>query len=255
MQILLSCAKTMADNSPLQTPRTTVPLYDAEAAGLAGRLATLSTDQLAGLLKVNRTIAAENRRRYSRFHGGADTQLPALLAYTGIVFKHIAPQDFTTADFEYAQEHLTITSFLYGLLRPLDAIRSYRLEGDVVLPGSDGQSVFRYWQGRLTEEFIKKIRRDDGILLNLASNEMKRLFDWKRIRREVRIITPEFRIRTADRLKTIVVYTKMCRGEMTRLILKERIADPEAVKMFEWEGFRLDESHSSGDDWTFTLQM
>lgn len=40
---------------------------------------------------------------------------------------------------------------------------------------------------------------------------MKRLFDWKRIRREARIITPEFRIREGDRLKTIVVYTKMCR--------------------------------------------
>ena len=80
-------------------------------------------------------IAATNRRRYRQFHG--EEALPALLAYTGVVFRHIAPERFTPGDFEYAQQHLNITSFLYGLLRPLDAIRRYRLEGDAVLPGHD----------------------------------------------------------------------------------------------------------------------
>ena len=94
---------------------------------------------------------------------------------------------------------------------------------------------------------------DDGILVNLASSEMKRLFDWKRIRREARIITPEFRIREGDRLKTIVVYTKMCRGEMTRHLIRNRITDPEMLKEFEWEGFRFDAALSRGDDWTFTM--
>lgn len=203
------------------------------------------------LLRTNRQIAATNRRRYRQFHG--EEALPALLAYTGVVFRHIAPERFTPGDFEYAQQHLNITSFLYGLLRPLDAIRRYRLEGDAVLPGHDDQTMFGYWQGRLTEAFLEKIHADDGILVNLASSEMKRLFDWKRIRREARIITPEFRIREGDRLKTIVVYTKMCRGEMTRHLIRNRIADPEMLKEFEWEGFRFDAALSRGDDWTFTM--
>lgn len=186
------------------------------------------------MLRTNRQIAATNRRRYRQFHG--EEALPALLAYTGVVFRHIAPERFTPGDFEYAQQHLNITSFLYGLLRPLDAIRRYRLEGDAVLPGHDDQTMFGYWQGRLTEAFLEKIHADDGILVNLASSEMKRLFDWKRIRREARIITPEFRIREGDRLKTIVVYTKMCRGEMTRHLIRNRIADPEMLKEFEWKG-------------------
>ena len=82
---------------------------------------------------------------------------------------------------------------------------------------------------------------------------MKRLFDWKRIRREVRVVTPEFRIREGDRLKTVVVYTKMCRGEMTRYILKNRIDDPQLLQAFEWEGFRLDAALSKADDWMFTM--
>ena len=70
---------------------------------------------------------------------------------------------------------------------------------------------------------------------------------------EARVITPEFRVREGDRLKTVVVYTKMCRGEMTRHILKNRIADPATLRSFEWEGFRLDPALSKGDDWVFTL--
>lgn len=243
----------MAESTSLPTPRTTSPLYGAQAAELAGQLATLSTEELAKLLRINRQIASTNRLRYSRFHDHAQSALPALLAYTGIVFKRIAPADFTAADFEYAQAHLNITSFLYGLLRPLDAIRPYRLEGDAVLPGHDEQTLFEYWQERLTDVFLERIKADDGILVNLASGEMKRLFDWKRICRQVRVITPEFRIREGDRLKTVVVYTKMCRGEMTRYILKNRIGDPELLKAFEWEGFRIDAALSKADDWVFTM--
>lgn len=253
MQILISCAKTMTELTSVITPPATRPVYHDEAAELAAQLATLPTDELAKLLRINRRIAAENHRRYHRFHGDDAAAIPAIAAYTGIVFKHIGPSTFTDSDFEYAQRHLNITSFLYGLLRPLDAIRSYRLEGDAVLPGHDDETVFSFWRKRLTDAFLEKIRDDDGILVNLASSEMKRLFDWKRICREARVITPEFRIREGDRLKTVVVYTKMCRGELTRFTLKNRVADPEVLKDFEWEGFRFDAALSRGDDWVFTV--
>ena len=106
----------------------------------------------------------------------------------------------------------------------------------------------------LTGPLIERVRRDDGVLVNLASAEMKRLFDWQRVCREVRVVTPEFRIREGDRMKTVVVYAKMCRGEMTRHILRHRIADPEGLKTFEWEGFRFDPERSRGDEPHFTLR-
>ena len=243
----------MTERSSVKVPRITTPVFREQAEELAAQLATLPTDDLAKLLRVNHRIAAENQMRYRRFHGEDATALPALSAYTGIVFKRIAPASFTNADFEYAQQHLNITSFLYGLLRPLDSIRNYRLEGDAILPGHDEESMFEYWQPKLTETLLERIHADDGILVNLASGEMKRLFDWKRICREARVITPEFRIREGDRLKTIVIYTKMCRGEMTRFLLRNRITEPEALKTFEWEEFRLDSLLSKGDDWVFTM--
>lgn len=251
MQLLLSCAKTMGGSASAARLPSTEPAFGNEAAELALRMARLTTDELARLLRVNRRIAAENRLRYARFH--SEAPVPALLAYTGIVFKHIGPEGFSPDDFAYAQRHLNITSFLYGLLRPLDAIRPYRLEGDAVLPDLDDRTLFDFWRERLTALLLERVRADDGVLVNLASAEMKRLFDWERIRREVRVLTPEFRIREGDRLKTVVVYTKMCRGEMTRHILRNRIAAPEALKAFGWEGFRFDPAHSRDDTYTYTL--
>ena len=88
--------------------------------------------------------------------------------------------------------------------------------------------------------------------MNLASAEMKNLFDWTRVTREVRVVTPDFYTYKGGRLSTVVVYAKMCRGEMTRFILKNRIEDPEDLKTFEWEGYRFNPHESHDDHWVFT---
>ena len=185
------------------------------------------------------------------FHSPDTPELPALLAYTGIVFKRIDPKSFTEEDFQSAQSHLRITSFGYGLLRPLDVIRNYRLEGTVRLEEMSDSSLFDYWKDRLTNNFIKDIKSDGGILCNLASNEMKQLFNWAEVEKQVRIITPEFKVWKDGKLKTVVVYAKMCRGEMTRYIIKNRVTDPEHLKEFDWDGFMYDEALSEGDNWVF----
>ena len=237
MMTFISCAKTMTDHSKVEVPTTGTPQFQAEAIQHALDMSRFSAEELERLLRVNSKIAAENYLRFQDFCSEANKALPALLAYTGIVFKRICPQDFTAEDFQYVQDHLRITSFLYGLLRPLDLIKNYRLEGDVRLPEHEGISMFDYWKPILTDEFIKSIKAQGGTLVNLASNEMKDLFDWKRIEQQVRVITPEFQVWKKGKLTTVVIYTKMCRGEMARYIIKNRIEKPEELKSFNWEGF------------------
>ena len=102
------------------------PIYDyeEEEEEIALQMSQFSVDELERLLRVNAKIAVENYKRYQAFHAEATPELPALLAYTGIVFKRLNPKDFSAEDFGYAQEHLRLTSFCYGLLRPLDVIRA-----------------------------------------------------------------------------------------------------------------------------------
>lgn len=227
----------MSFTTKAKAPLSTTPLFESEAAAIALQMSQFSIDELEKQLHVNAKIAVENYTRFQEFHAEDVPQLQALLAYTGIVFKRIHPADFTAEEFAYAQEHLRITSFCYGLLRPLDRIRPYRLEGNVRLPELGNQTMFTYWRSRLTNLLIDEVKSQGGVLCNLASDEMKNLFDWARVKNEVTVVTPEFNTWKNGKLTTIVIYTKMARGEMTRFILKNRIETIEALKAFVWEGF------------------
>ena len=226
MLTFISCAKTMVSHRSLKVPEVTVPYFEAEAVRNALEMSQVSAAELEKLLKVNAKIAAENKVRFHDFCSEDNHPMPAIGAYTGAVFKRILPKDFTADDFRYAQEHLRITSFLYGLLRPLDGIRPYRLEGDVRLPEKGGITMFDYWKPLLTDYFIEEIKKRGGILVNLASGEMKDLFDWKRVESEVRVVTPDFQVWKGGKLKTVVIYAKMCRGEMVRHIIKIALDAP-----------------------------
>lgn len=124
----------MTEKTPTVLPTASSPLFIEEARHIALSMTAYTAGELADMLHVNPQIAARTCLQFRTFHDEGATGLPALSAYTGMVFRHIAPQDFTAEDWAYAQSHLFITSFLYGLLRPADRIRNYRLEGHVRLP-------------------------------------------------------------------------------------------------------------------------
>ncbi|MFR8083392.1 MAG: peroxide stress protein YaaA, partial [Odoribacter splanchnicus] len=66
----------------------------------------------------------------------ADTPMKqALFAYNGSVFKTMQTDTIPVADLDYIQDHLRIVSVLYGLLRPLDLIKAYRLAYTLKLKG------------------------------------------------------------------------------------------------------------------------
>ncbi len=243
MITFISCAKTMA--SPAKAAALTVPdkaltrpHFEAEAIGLAKHFAAYSAAELADILGVSPRIAADNRKRFRAFFSSVRPTLPALSAYTGMVFRHLAAPTLGPDELTYAQGHLLITSFLYGLLRPLDLISPYRLEGRIRLAGEPSEpSLFAWWRPRLTEWFIGQIKAAGGTLVNLASAEMQGLFDWPRVCREVHVVTPEFYVRRGGKLKVVTVYAKQCRGEMTRFILCRCPESPEELSHFSALGF------------------
>ena len=244
----------MSTSSKTNVPFVTEPRFAQQASDIAFQMSRQDVAALGKLLQVNDKLAVENFHRYQAFHSPDTASLSALLAYTGIVFKHLNPSDFTKEDFEYAQDHLRLTSFCYGLLRPLDAIKMYRLEGNVRLPELGDSTLFEYWRDHLTDTFIEDIQKEGGVLCNLASDEMRSLFDWKRVEESCRIITPEFKVYKKGKPATVVVYTKMCRGEMTRFLLKNRIESLEQIRAFEWEGFTFDADLSEENRPVFTMR-
>ena len=240
MQIILASAKIMnyrlksMPDMSLSTPR-----FQNEAQAFAKDMAQYSTETLAEMLGCSQQIATQNRMRYLRFFEDAP-KLPAILAYHGQAYKHLKAETLTADDLNYSQGKLWITSFLYGLLRPLDGILPYRMEGNVELPSGEGQNMFEFWKNRLTDVLIDSVKADDEILIHLATEEYQHPFDWQRVRKEIRVIQPLFYVRKGNDLKIQAVWAKTCRGAMTRFIIQNRITNPDDLAAFSYEGFEYE---------------
>lgn len=241
----IAFAKTMTARNEAAVPYTTEPQFEILAMEKAAVLARFSDVALMEMLKVNDKIASRTVEQYQLIHNGEAEQIPALAAYTGAVFKRIAPQSFDFDDWKFAQDHLRIMSSLYGMLRPLDRISAYRLEATASLNGKE--TVAETWRPLLTDNFIALVNQSGGVLLDLASEEMRLLLDWPKVCAAVRTVKVDFYERRAGKLKSVTMYAKMCRGEMTRYVIRNRIDNPEDVKAFLWDGFVFD-SHESNEN-------
>ena len=245
MQILLANAKIMfdkAERKPLSTP-----LFQSTANSLAAEMAMMDVEELARQLDCSPKIAAENWKRYQDF--AVAEKLPAILAYNGQAYKHLRAKTLSDEALAFAQEHLWITCFLYGLLRPMDGIVPYRMEHCVTLEATGDKPVNQFWRDKLTDVLIGSVKADDGILIHLSTEEYEHLFDWNRVCREVKVIHPLFYVRQPDgSLKMQAVWAKSCRGAMVRFILNHQLVSAAELTAFSYEGFEYapllgDEAH------------
>ena len=238
MQIILASAKTMneAPGSIAAQEAVSTPVFLAQAGRLAQELAQQSAATLARSLKCSPALARTNVLRYHHFFD-SDGRQPAIFAYNGTAYKHLAASSLTADELSFAQHHLHILSFLYGMLRPLDAIHPYRLEGSVRLAATGGETLFSFWKPLLTEYLIRTMKADDGILFHLATEEFEHLFDWKRVERELTVIHPLFYVDNGQQFKVMAMHAKACRGAMTRHLIVHRANRIEELTGFAYNGF------------------
>lgn len=237
MQILLANAKIMyekAEKAPCSTP-----LFQSVTNVLAEEMARMDVEDLGKQLDCSPKIAAENWKRYQNF--GFAEKLPAIMAYNGQAYKHLKAHTLSEEALSYAQKHLWITCFLYGLLRPMDGIVPYRMEHCTTLEATHDKPINQFWKDKLTDVLIDSVKADDGILIHLSTEEYEHLFDWKRVRNEVKVIQPLFYVEQENgKLKVQAVWAKTCRGAMVRFILNHQITSPQELKAFSYEGFEYE---------------
>ncbi|WP_315571680.1 YaaA family protein [Alloprevotella tannerae] len=235
MQILLANAKMMLCPTEVAAKPLTLPAFQAEADRLAKEMARLSLDELEEQLGCSRQLALENQQRYQNFF--LAEKMTALMAYNGRAYQALKAHTLDAAALSFAQEHLFITCFLYGLLRPMDAIVPYRMEHTVRLEATNDKPIDRFWRDKLTDYLIRAVQADDGILIHLSTGEYERLFDWGRVSHEVKVIKPLFYVRRQGQLRMQAVWAKAGRGAMVRHLLQVAADQPAALADFAYEGF------------------
>ena len=114
-----------------------------------------SKKELKSLMSVSDNIAELNYQRYQNFE--ESPLLEAAVCFDGQAYKTLRSYDMTTKQLRWLNERLLILSGFYGLVRPLDQIRAYRLEMGTKLKTDRGNSLYAFWGDSLTDFLAGKI--------------------------------------------------------------------------------------------------
>ncbi|MBS0285416.1 MAG: peroxide stress protein YaaA [Proteobacteria bacterium] len=245
MIAVISPAKTLDYATPLPAMATTTPRFAEEAATLAKAAARMSRRKLGDLMHISDKLATLNAERFRSFE--TLPERPAIRAFAGDVYTGLEAATLDEAAIDFAQDHLRMLSGLYGLLRPLDRMRPYRLEmGTRWAPRR--RKLTDWWGKRIADALAGDIAAEgSGVLLNLASQEYWAAVDGL-LPGNIRIIDVDFR-EADDRF--ISFHAKKARGMMARWLVEHRIADADAMRGFDSDGYAFDAAASDGDSWTF----
>ena len=252
MIVIISPAKNINTDPCQEAPFNTNIRFQKESKLLLSGLKKLSANEISKLMKVSNNISQLNFERFQTMNlpFNNDIAKAALLVFNGAVFKSMNIDTFSSADLDYSQNKLRILSGFYGLLRPLDAIMPYRLEMGTPFAINSNKNLYAFWENKITDLLQQDIvENGDNILVNLASNEYFKAVNTKKL--DARIITPEFKDYKNEKYKIISIYAKQARGMMSEFVLKNRIANPEELKLFNTGGYQYNDNMSEGDKWVF----
>ena len=243
MKIILSPAKKMKKDDDLGF--YDLPVFLDKTKEILKCLKSLSKNELKEIWKCNDKIADENIYRLEKMNLEGDLT-PAILAYDGIAYKYMAPSVFEDSQFSYIQEHLRMLSAFYGVLKPMDGVRPYRLEMQAKLRVGDYKDLYAYWGDNL----YKSIVDESHVIVNLASKEYSKCIE-KYLNEDDRYITITFCELVNEKLVTKGTYAKMARGEMVRYMAENNISNVEDIKSFDRLGYVYRDELSSDDEYVF----
>ncbi len=246
MRILISPAKKMkADNEFL--PHTALPRFLSEAEAIQRSLRAMTNAELQKLWKCNDAIAKVNTERLRSTDLKCNLS-PAIFAYEGIQYQHIAPAILENFHLRFVQEHLRILSGLYGLLRPFDGVVPYRLEMQARLSVNGKKNLYDFWGDKLANQ----LACETDFILNLASREYSKAV-LPYLPESVRVLTCTFGERKEDTVIEKGTLCKIARGGMVRFLAQRNITDAEDLKCFCDFGYQYDEHFSRPDHYVFTM--
>lgn len=139
-------------------------------------------------------------------------------------------------------------SGLYGLLRPLDLIRPYRLEMGTRWAPRHAR-LTDWWGDRIATALAADLV-DEGstVVLNLASQEYWAALEG-RLAPGIRVIAVDFREGPARRF--VSFHAKRARGTVARWMSEHHVTAVESMKQFDSDGYRFDRRASEPDRWVF----
>lgn len=208
------------------------PRFLSQARELAHYVAGRSDAAIAKAMGISPALAATTLETMRAWDAGG---APAIDSFVGDIYSGLRAGSLTDADRAYASNCLVILSGLYGVLRPLDAVRPYRLEMAYKFPDAPFDNLYKFWGDSLALALPAS-----RTIINTSSAEYtKAVFSYVP---DARIITPKFlTVSPKTGVPTFVtVHAKIARGAFARWLIISRIEDETRLKDFADLGYAYD---------------
>ena len=252
MLIVLSPAKTL-DYSVDPKSNHTAPQFLSQSSKLIKTLKDKEPKDIASLMGLSDKLATLNFDRYQSWKAAKSVSSdakPSMLVFKGDVYQGLSAEDFNAKQIKFAQKHLRILSGLYGILRPMDVIKPYRLEMGTKLQTSKGKNLYEFWGNSVQENVISDLAsQKSDLLINLASKEYFSVLG--KMPEYINVVSPVFKDFKNGKHKIISFYAKRARGLMAKWIIENNIRDFEKLSKFNLDGYYFSKKDSAATEPVF----
>lgn len=222
MHILIPPAKNMSPATP--SARQSVCLSQPSQL-IVEQLQHYSVQTLQTLYHCSEKIATQEYHRIQTFLQSQLSGVPAFLLYNGLMYRQFNTHDYTNQHIQFIQDHVYITSALYGIQSATAPILPYRLDFNTTLTVTN-KSLAHYWQPYF-DQHVSKIKTP---ILSLLSSEFENVFS-KCYQKQF------FRIVFSENNKIHSTTSKKCRGALLKLMITENLTTIDSIKQLTINGF------------------
>ena len=244
MKIIFSPSKEMREENIFENKKiefTESPFKDKTNI-LIDILKQKSIEEIESIMKLKADLLAKTYKdiqNYDRLKS-----IPAISMYYGVSFKELELEAYSEKSLKYLKDKLFILSALYGLSKPFDLLKKYRL--DMTMSIVD-KGLYNFWK-KDVNDYISNILDKDEILLNLASSEFSRLIDNKKIL----MINIDFKEEKDGTYKSVSTYSKKARGKFLNYLVKNQIDNLEEIVKIKLDGYNFNKDLSDEKNLIFT---
>ena len=246
MIIVLSPAKTL-DYQFESNGNHSVPTFLGQSSKLINQLKKKEPKDIASLMGLSDKLATLNYDRYQSWTASkkvSSDSKPSMLVFKGDVYQGLQAEDFTKKEMNFAQKHIRILSGLYGILKPLDLMKPYRLEMGTKLEIAQAKNLYEFWGDKVQKNILNDLKNHKSdLLINLSSKEYFTVLG--KLPEYLNVVSPAFKDYKNGKYKIISFYAKKARGLMARWIIQNKVTDFEDLKKFNIDGYKYSKGESS----------
>jgi len=201
-------------NNPLES---TQPVLVDDSQILINYLQALSIEQLKKMMKISPSLANKTYLEIQDFNHLR--QFKAINFFDGDIYQGLGANNWLPTDYLDAQKQLRIISGLYGVLKPSDLIKPYRLEMGYKIKFDSYCNLYDFWGDKIFNHLPKS-----GPIINLLSEEYFKII--KPFVDQSAVISPKFLSQYPDQsYKFVAIHGKVGRGLLASWLIRHQTTD------------------------------